>query len=398
VAWTTGFGPSCANGEDLCGRRRVRWVRHPSWRHRGHAIAARSSESCPTRIFLPNDRAGAAAGRLLRPLRPQRPPDRVSPPLKPSATTTASRASATAVRARPRRGRPGPVRRLLGRPTKRRSGCPGQGRPGGFAAAWLEHRGLPWRPSWCGHRRRRACWRRVMKRLISLVTAVVLAAGPARPSSPCSIRRPMPPASCRRPAPCSRSTTRSACWRTVAEPGQPGPQSRSAALFLAADPAHHLSTVTAFCSKPASAFDVQAVQQEYSANYTISRQPPSRLVAQANAAGRNSSSAYQQALLLQSGVVRGLPGAAQQTQALLGVSQGAGGVLQATQRATSSWPCRTSNSQLDRLDGQSGRANVLNQADRAAAQAQAQAAFGQFHDFRDLSTLLRGDVPLTRLT
>jgi len=51
------------------------------------------------------------------------------------------------------------------------------------------------------------------------------------PSSPCSIRRPMPPASCRRPAPCSRSTTSPHAGEPVAEPGQPGPQSRSAALI-----------------------------------------------------------------------------------------------------------------------------------------------------------------------
>ena len=126
-----------------------RRLRHPdrSPTSTAAAIAPAIIESCPTRLFLPNERAiepqiaaiyrrfglndrqieilapGHAQARLLLPVAPRQPP----------------------VRAGPRRGRARLHRRLLARPTRPRStDCsPTHGRDG-FAAAWLRHRGLDW--------------------------------------------------------------------------------------------------------------------------------------------------------------------------------------------------------------------------------------------------------------
>lgn len=128
------------------------------------------------------------------------------------------------------------------------------------------------------------------------------------------------------------------------------------------------------------AFDVQSVQQGFTANYTVSpTASQATLVAQANARWQNASAAYQQALLLQSGVVSGIPGAAQQTQALLSVSQSAGGVLQATQAGNQLLALQNEQlAGLAALMATQGRASVLDQAASAAGHAQAQAAFQQF--------------------
>jgi len=136
-----GFGPAARMAEDLAQENAsVVFATQSLADIRGSAIAASIIESCPRGSSCPT------IGRRSRSW---------PPPTAASASTTArsrliataqakrdyycQSASQPAVRARPRRGRPGPVRRL--RPaTKRRPDGPGQGRPGGLAAAWLEHR------------------------------------------------------------------------------------------------------------------------------------------------------------------------------------------------------------------------------------------------------------------
>jgi P-type conjugative transfer protein TrbJ len=129
------------------------------------------------------------------------------------------------------------------------------------------------------------------------------------------------------------------------------------------------------------AFDVQAVQREFSTNYTITPgSSQAALVAQANARWQNSTSAFQQALVIQSGVIAGLPGTASQTQALVGASQGAGGMLQATQAGNQLLALQSQQlAGLTALIAAQGRASVLDQADRAALKAQADAEFGRFN-------------------
>jgi P-type conjugative transfer protein TrbJ len=143
----------------------------------------------------------------------------------------------------------------------------------------------------------------------------------------------------------------------------------------------NLSSITTLLQQAQRlAFDVQSVQREFSTNYTITPgASQAALVAQANARWQNSTSAYQQALLLQAGVVTGVPGAAQQTQALLGVSQGATGVLQATQAGNQLLALQNQQlASLTALMAAQGRASVLTQADQAAAKGQADAQFSQF--------------------
>jgi P-type conjugative transfer protein TrbJ len=145
----------------------------------------------------------------------------------------------------------------------------------------------------------------------------------------------------------------------------------------------NLSSITSLLQQAQRlAFDVQAVQREFSANYTITPgASQTALIAQANARWQNSTDAYQQALLIQAGIVTGVPGAAQQTQALLGASQGATGVLQATQAGNQLLALQNQQlASLTALMAAQGRASVLSQAGDAASRAQADAEFNRFQE------------------
>jgi P-type conjugative transfer protein TrbJ len=144
----------------------------------------------------------------------------------------------------------------------------------------------------------------------------------------------------------------------------------------------NLSAITSLLQQAQRlAYDVQSAQTLFTTNYTVSpTASQATLIAQANARWQASANAYQQALLLQAGAVSGLPGAAQQTQALLGVSQGAGGVLQATQAGNQLLALQNQQlASLTALIATQGRASVLDQAASAASRAQADAQFSQFN-------------------
>jgi P-type conjugative transfer protein TrbJ len=128
------------------------------------------------------------------------------------------------------------------------------------------------------------------------------------------------------------------------------------------------------------AYDVQSAQTLFSSSYTVSpTASQAALVTQANARWQTSADAYRQALLLQAGAVSGLPGAAQQTQALLGASQGASGVLQATQAGNQLLALQDQQlASLTALIATQGRASVLDEAGNAASRAQADAEFSRF--------------------
>jgi P-type conjugative transfer protein TrbJ len=129
------------------------------------------------------------------------------------------------------------------------------------------------------------------------------------------------------------------------------------------------------------AYDVQSAQTLFASSYTISPSASqAALIGQANARWQASADAYRQALLLQAGAVSGLTGAAQQTQSLLGASQGAGGVLQATQAGNQLLALQNQQlASLTALIATQGRASVLDQAGNAAGRAQADAEFGRFN-------------------
>ena len=109
------------------------------------SIAPALLESCPTRIFLPNDRAiePQAAGRL-RALRPQRSArSRSSPAPRPSATTTPRPRAATASSSSAS-GRSRSTFAAAGSPDDQRliDRCGGATGPAAFAAAFLRAKGI----------------------------------------------------------------------------------------------------------------------------------------------------------------------------------------------------------------------------------------------------------------
>lgn len=80
------------------------------------------------------------------------------------------------------------------------------------------------------------------------------------------------------------------------------------------------------------AYDVQAIEREFSQNYSIgSGGSDTALIAQAKARWLNSASAFQHALQVQAGVVAGIDSSRTELGKLVGSSQGATGILQATQ-------------------------------------------------------------------
>jgi P-type conjugative transfer protein TrbJ len=143
----------------------------------------------------------------------------------------------------------------------------------------------------------------------------------------------------------------------------------------------NLSSITSLLQQAQRlAYDVQSVQTLFNSNYTITPgASQAALIAQANARWQASADAYRQALLLQANAVGGLPGAAQQTQALLGASQGASGVLQVSQAGNQLLALQNQQlASLTALIATQGRASVLDQAGSAAGRAQADEEFNRF--------------------
>lgn len=132
------------------------------------------------------------------------------------------------------------------------------------------------------------------------------------------------------------------------------------------------------------AYDVQAIQREFSQNYTVTPGSSSTaLVASAQARWANSAQAFEHALQVQAGVVAGLPGARSEVQNLVTASQGSAGILQATQAGNQLLALQTQQlADLSAMMASQGRATALDQADRAASRAQAQEQFRQFMDRR----------------
>jgi P-type conjugative transfer protein TrbJ len=132
------------------------------------------------------------------------------------------------------------------------------------------------------------------------------------------------------------------------------------------------------------AYDVQAIDREFSQNYTVSAgSSDAALIASAKARWLNSASAFQHALEVQAAVVAGLPGSRSVSQNLVTSSQGASGILQATQAGNQLLALQSQQlTDLSAMIAAQGRAAALDQADRAASRAQAQEQFRRFMDRR----------------
>jgi P-type conjugative transfer protein TrbJ len=132
------------------------------------------------------------------------------------------------------------------------------------------------------------------------------------------------------------------------------------------------------------AYDVQAIDREFSQNYTVSPgSSDGALVASAKARWLNSASAFQHALEVQAVVIGGLPSSRSVSQNLVTSSQGASGILQATQAGNQLLALQSQQlTDLSAMIAAQGRAAALEQADRAASRAQAQEQFRRFMDRR----------------
>ena len=132
------------------------------------------------------------------------------------------------------------------------------------------------------------------------------------------------------------------------------------------------------------AFDIQAIDREFSQNYSLNTDASDAgLIASAKSRWLNSAAAFQDSLRVQAGVVAGMPGARSETQALLSASQGATGVVQATQAGNQLLALQSQQlTDLTAMMAAQGRANALDQAERAASRDQAQEQFRRFMDRR----------------
>lgn len=132
------------------------------------------------------------------------------------------------------------------------------------------------------------------------------------------------------------------------------------------------------------AYDVQAIDREFGRNYAVTAgSSDAALIASAKARWLNSAAAFRDALEVQAGVVAGLNGGRAELGNLVGASQGASGILQATQAGNQLLALQSQQlTDLTAMMAAQGRAAALEQADRAASRAQAQEQFRRFMDRR----------------
>lgn len=130
------------------------------------------------------------------------------------------------------------------------------------------------------------------------------------------------------------------------------------------------------------AYDVKAIEQEFGRNYTVDASASDlALLSSAKQRWANSAAAFRDALNVQAGVVTGMPAAQAETRALVTASQGATGIVQATQAGNQLLALQSQQlADLTAMMAAQGRATALEQAERAASREQAQEQFRRFMD------------------
>lgn len=130
------------------------------------------------------------------------------------------------------------------------------------------------------------------------------------------------------------------------------------------------------------AYDVKAIEQEFGRNYTLDASASDlALLSSAQKRWANSAAAFRDALNVQAGVVTGMPAAQAETRALVTASQGATGIVQATQAGNQLLALQSQQlADLAAMMAAQGRATALEQAERAASHDQAQEQFRRFMD------------------
>lgn len=128
------------------------------------------------------------------------------------------------------------------------------------------------------------------------------------------------------------------------------------------------------------AYDVRAIEGEFDRNYSLDAEASDlALVTSARKRWTNSAAAYRDALKVQAGVVTGMAAAQSETSQLVSASQGATGIVQATQAGNQLLALQSQQlADLTALLAAQGRADALEQAERAAGRTQAQEQFRRF--------------------
>lgn len=128
------------------------------------------------------------------------------------------------------------------------------------------------------------------------------------------------------------------------------------------------------------AYDVKAIEREFGKTYTLDTTASDpALVAAAQKRWTNSAAAFRDALKIQAGVVTGMPATQAELQQLVTASQGATGIVQATQAGNQLLALQSQQlADLSALLAAQGRASALEQAERAAGREQAREQFRRF--------------------
>lgn len=129
------------------------------------------------------------------------------------------------------------------------------------------------------------------------------------------------------------------------------------------------------------AYSVQDIESQFTSTYENfgSNLSSQQLVDGARERWQTSVSAFEHSLKTGAVAVDNIEGTQEQTSALVGASQSAVGVLQATQAGNQLLAVQARQvSDLTAMMAAQGRANALEQARRAAAQEQAREQFGRF--------------------
>jgi len=129
------------------------------------------------------------------------------------------------------------------------------------------------------------------------------------------------------------------------------------------------------------AYDVQTIDQAFTLNYphSFGGVSGSEMAQQAEQRWQDAVAAFRDALHVQAGVVGNLQSTQNQTGALVSVSQGAAGVLQAAQAGNQLIALQTRQvADLTAIMAAQGRAQALEQARKAEAEAQAKEQLARF--------------------
>lgn len=136
------------------------------------------------------------------------------------------------------------------------------------------------------------------------------------------------------------------------------------------------------------AYSVQDIESQFASTYRdfAGDKTGEQLVAAARERWQQSLSAYEHSLKAGATAVGNIEGTQAQTRSLVGASQSAVGILQATQAGNELLAVQASQiADLTAMLAAQGRAKALEQSRRAAAQEQAREQFGRFMSGRDYS-------------